>query len=54
MILPDEAGIMSSPPAVGDLSEWRLFFDGAADFVEEISGQYGLANKSFTEYAIER
>ena len=36
---------------VDDLSEWRSFFDEAADFVEGIERQYGVANERFTEYA---
>ena len=39
---------------VDDLSEWRSFFDEAADFVEGIERQYGVANERFTEYAIDR
>ena len=44
-----------SPAAdVDDLSEWRSFFDEAANFVEGIERQYGVANERFTEYAIDR
>ena len=39
---------------VDDLSEWRSFFDEAADFVEGIERQCGVANERFTEYAIDR
>ena len=44
----------SPAAAVDDLSEWRSFFDKAADFVEGIERLYGVANELFTEYAIDR
>ena len=48
------ASASTSGSTSDELGEWRSFFDEVAGFLQGIDRQYGVANESFTQYAIER